>query len=114
MFYVSSNEVKAEVILSTHWDAGYQYHTLVTLYFYKPSNDSKLNIFETTLSGDSLSVVSIFKITDQQAEEDNEEGVIIRESISKIELSRGDWVPAIPFTWKEQNTKLWIFHFKTS
>ena len=31
-------------------------------------------------------------MTNHEAEEDNNEGEIIRESISETELSRGDWV----------------------
>ena len=41
---------------------------------------------------DSYTIVSIFKITDHETEEGNDEGKIIREGIYEIELSKGDWV----------------------
>ena len=43
-------------------------------------------------SGDSYTVFSIFEMTNHETEEDNDEGEIIRESISERELSREDWV----------------------
>ena len=55
------------------------------------TNDQKLSIREPS-SGDSFTVVSISKINDHDAEEDNDEGKTIGESISEMELSRGDWV----------------------
>ena len=70
MFYVSSNEVKTEA------------NKLVTK---SVINDQKLSVSETS-SGESFTVVSIFK------EEDNVGDEIIRKSISEIELSRGDCV----------------------
>ena len=66
MLYVSSNEVKTEV--KTHWSAVLPVPHNHTLHFIKPINDEKLKVCETS-SGDSFTVVIIFKITNQEAKE---------------------------------------------
>ena len=86
IFYVSSNDVKTEANkMSTRWDAVLPVPHTHTLHFFKPINDQKLSKCETS-SGDFHNVVSILKITDQEAEEENDEGEIIRENISEIEV----------------------------
>ena len=85
MFYVSSNdnELKTEANkMSTGYDVVLPVPHPHTLHFFKSINDQKLSTCENS-SGDSFTAVSIFKITEQEAEEDNEEGKIIGENISE-------------------------------
>lgn len=63
-----------------------------TLHFFKSINDQNLSACGNS-SGDSFTAVSIFKIIDHEAKEDNDEGkIVIESSISEIELLRGDWL----------------------
>ena len=72
--------------MSTRWDAVLPVLHARILHFFKPVNDQKLSIFETS-SGNSFTAVSIFKTIDHEVEKDHDERENIKESsISEIEL----------------------------